>query len=252
MSYDLDHVAIALRDVTGPLAVLVGELGGTVLGGGDAAGFRAMQVRLGDGGDGMTVELLEPWNRAQSEFLERFLAKHGEGLHHLTFKVPDLAGELERLQDLGFDPVGVNLANPMWREAFLPPSQAGGTVVQIAQPGWEQPPMEELLPLARRGDTTWGTPWWREPPSRAARAAVLERVVVATPSLDDAARLFGEVLGGAPDGEGAGRRGFRWPGGRVLVEEGPEVPAGIDRLELAWVEEVTRCIGGAEFRFRAW
>ena len=35
----------------------------------------------------MTIELLEPWAVEQTDFLERFLARHGDGPHHLTFKV---------------------------------------------------------------------------------------------------------------------------------------------------------------------
>lgn len=55
--FDLDHVAIALRDVGPTLHALVGELGASVLFGGANFGFRAMQV---DGGD-LRIELLEPW-----------------------------------------------------------------------------------------------------------------------------------------------------------------------------------------------
>ena len=84
---DLDHVALATRDVRDALDVLVGELGGTVLFGGNSVGFRPMQLRLGDATGGMNVELLEPWDVERNDFLERFVARHGAGAHHLTFKV---------------------------------------------------------------------------------------------------------------------------------------------------------------------
>ena len=48
MSTRLDHVALATTDVTEPLRVLVGELGGTILAGGHSVGFRPMQVHMGD------------------------------------------------------------------------------------------------------------------------------------------------------------------------------------------------------------
>ena len=100
----LDHVALATRDVAGPLDTLVGELGGLVLSGGHGVGFRPMQVFLGDDRGGMKVELLEPWEPERNDFLERFVARHGAGPHHLTFKVPDLAAAIEDVRAAGYYP----------------------------------------------------------------------------------------------------------------------------------------------------
>ena len=132
----LDHLALATPDPNAALASLVGDLGATVLGGGDAIGFRWVQVFLGHDqapNSGMKLELITPWEPENNDFLQRFIARHGEGPHHLTFKVSNLAAELSRLRDLGFEPVGVNLSNPEWREAFLLPRQSHGTVVQLAE-----------------------------------------------------------------------------------------------------------------------
>src|SRR5262249_19769599 len=90
----LDHVALPTRDAGAPLATLVGELGGTVLSGGLAVGYRPMQVHLGDARSGMKVELLEPWAVESNDFLDRFLTRHGDGPHHLTYKVDDLDATL--------------------------------------------------------------------------------------------------------------------------------------------------------------
>lgn len=58
--YDLDHIALAAPDTSAALEFLTGDLGGTILFGGQAIGFRPMQVWLGSAdGDGMPVELLE-------------------------------------------------------------------------------------------------------------------------------------------------------------------------------------------------
>ena len=46
--YDLDHVALAAADTSDALRFLTGALGGTVIFGGQAIGFRPMQVWLGD------------------------------------------------------------------------------------------------------------------------------------------------------------------------------------------------------------
>src|SRR6185295_10809258 len=106
--YDLDHVALAASDTSDALRFLTGTLGGRVIFGGQAIGFRPMQVWLGtDGGDGMPVELLEPWAVDKNDFLARFVARHDAGPHHLTFKVPALAAALERVRATGFHPVNI-------------------------------------------------------------------------------------------------------------------------------------------------
>ena len=63
-------------------------------------------------------------------FLERFLAARGAGPHHFNFVVDDIGEALARIRALGIEPVGVNLANPYWKEAFLHPRVAHGIVIQ--------------------------------------------------------------------------------------------------------------------------
>ncbi len=132
-------------------AVAVGELGGTIFAGGDGYGFRWVQVRIGEAAAGMTVELLIEWQPEQNDFLARFLQRHGPGQHHLTFKVPDLAATLGRVQQAGFRPVSVNLTDPNWKEAFLQPREAHGTVVQLAQVHPDHPGTPELVVGAEAG-----------------------------------------------------------------------------------------------------
>ena len=88
--YDLDHVALAAADTRAALRFLTGDARRhRSSSAAQAIGFRPMQVWLGDrDGDGMPVELLEPWDVEQNDFLARFVARHGAGPHHLTFKVP--------------------------------------------------------------------------------------------------------------------------------------------------------------------
>ncbi len=220
---DLDHVALGVRAAQPYLDVLVGEWGGKVREGGTAVGFRAMQVTLG----GMHVELLEPWEPEQNDFLLRFLDRHGEGPHHLTFKVPDLAAEVDRLRTLGQEPVQIDLANVWWKECFLMPQSAHGTVVQIAQSALDDP--AAMASLAHLPDP-WQRPWWQEPPAPAPEQVSLERVMLTSPEPGDAAAFFSDVLGGeltqGPDGYE-----LSWPGGgRLAVRTG--AGRGIDYLEI--------------------
>lgn len=248
---DLDHVALALHDVTDALSVLVGEFGATILYGGQTAGFRPVSVFLGDGSEGMQVELLEPWAVETNDFLARFLTRHGEGPHHLTFKVTDLASEVDRVRTEGYEPVGVDLDSPWWKEAFIHPKQAHGTVVQLAQSSWEVPPggWEELIKLRRAEGPDADRRWWQEPPPRAARGAILKRVVMSTPVIEETRTFFGGLLRGQVEASTEATIDFVWPGsGRLRLEQRDDVQPGVDRLEcLHDGPREERVIGGTRF-----
>lgn len=216
-----DHVALATDDVAPALAVLVGELGGTVISGGTPGSFRALQLRLGDAEDGMTIELLEPWDLSQGDFLRRFLDQHGAGPHHLTFKTSDILAELERLQSLGYDPVGVQVESDFWREFFLRPSDGHGTVIQIAQLLVEEPPMAERMETL----SLWSAQWWPDV-TTGPGAAVLDRVVLGSPDPEATCRFFSDVLGGTRQ-EGMS---VSWGRDRIHVVDSPT--AGVLRLDV--------------------
>jgi catechol 2,3-dioxygenase-like lactoylglutathione lyase family enzyme len=224
---DLDHVAIASRDVRELLDVLVGRFGSPVIFGGFNFGFRAMQVDCGD----LRIELLEPHNIEQNDFLERFLQRNGPGPHHLTFKTDDIEAMLVRVADAGFHPVGVNIDNPWWREAFIHPKEAGGTVVQIAQS--EMDPMSldpELIPESIRGPGPGK--WWPDPPEPATERTRLRRVVVTSDEMSNALALYGDLLGGERVDHGDGWAELGWPGGgKIRIEHAAGRPEGIDRIE---------------------
>jgi methylmalonyl-CoA/ethylmalonyl-CoA epimerase len=126
---ELDHVAVAVHSIRDALRLYRDALGGEYLMGGDAGGtWRWVQLRFPGGGK---VELLEPLGEG---FLSRFLAKRGEGLHHVTFKTDDIRAAIAHVERLGYELVDVSLDDPHWKEAFMRPSGAHGTLIQIAQP----------------------------------------------------------------------------------------------------------------------
>jgi catechol 2,3-dioxygenase-like lactoylglutathione lyase family enzyme len=239
----LDHVALATRDAGPPLAVLVGDLGGTVLSGGLAIGYRPMQVHLGDATSGMKVELLEPWRAQENDFLDRFVTRHGDGPHHLTFKVDDLERTLDDVASAGLDAVGVDLSFPIWKEAFLQPRDAHGTVVQLAESSSpEKSPLEEYERVASQGirlmegEGEGGEKeeqWWPDPPPRAEPRSYLRRVVMATPDLGAATAFFTGLLAGTEAATETGRVDLTWPGGgSIRLEQRDDRGPGIDRLEV--------------------
>jgi hypothetical protein len=228
---DLDHVAIATLDIAATLATAVGELGGVVVHGGDGYGFRWVQTRLGTGTTGMTVELLVVWQPEVNDFLARFVERHGVGVHHMTFKVEDLRATLAHCERLGLHPVGVNLDNPEWREAFLQPREAHGTVVQLAQTQYGPGDFAAMVTQAERTGRAEGTPiWWPEPPARGEAPVMLERVVIGSPDRPAAMSFFSEFLGGSVLADDAHVTDLWWPGGgQVRLVDAPR--AGVVRLE---------------------
>ena len=206
----LDHVALAAPSITPLLDRYRGDLGGTWVGGDPTIGYTFSQVRFANG---MKVEVLEPHRVAEFDFLQRFLERHGAGPHHYTFKVRSLVDVLEGVTAAGYEPTGVSLGSEHWKEAFLPPRQAGGIVVQLAQATGEPetpPPPGLVVP-------------------RVARPALLGRIVHLVRSLADARRLFVGVLGGQVIDRGAGWLELAWPGpGRIGFLE-PEPGSQWDR-----------------------
>jgi catechol 2,3-dioxygenase-like lactoylglutathione lyase family enzyme len=185
----LDHIAVAVERWTDAWPRYVHQLGGTWHSGGVNTGFSPAQLRYANG---TKVEILQPWEPEANPFLRRFLDHSGPGPHHLTFKVPDIEDALERAERVGFEPVGVQLSDPHWKEGFLHPRQATGVVVQLAQADYDwSSPAPEGFPPTR---------------PRASRASLLH-VTHAVRDLDSTLGLFHELLGGAVTGRA------RAPGG---------------------------------------
>ncbi|HEY2638421.1 MAG TPA: VOC family protein [Streptosporangiaceae bacterium] len=172
----LDHVAVGTSQLSDGWDLFGGLLGGSWAYGGNSPGFWWGQLRFSAG---PKVELLTPTGGADSAFLEQFLAGRGPGFHHLNFIVPDIAATLGTMAALGLEPVGVRLENPAWKEAFLRPRDAFGTVVQVAEQAG--PPMVTPPPAGLA-----------EPGPSCALSVVEQRVS----DVDRATRLFREVLGG--------------------------------------------------------
>ncbi len=183
----LDHVAHAVprwEDVWDRYAF---DLGARWSSGGPGPGFAPGQIAFANDA---RLEMLMPWDVEVNDFLARFLADHGPGAHHLTFKVPRLEVALEQVAAAGYQPIGVDLTNPEWMEAFIHPRQASGVVVQLAEAPvpWSGPPPAGF-PTDRR----------RHPDGTPVAPAELLRVVHAVADLDRAADLFVGVLGGRVD-----------------------------------------------------
>ncbi|MCU1430605.1 MAG: Glyoxalase/Bleomycin resistance protein/Dioxygenase superfamily [Actinomycetia bacterium] len=243
--FDFDHIAIAATDTAPALRFLTGALGGTVIFGGQSIGFRPMQVWVGDqAGNGMAVELLEPWEPERNDFLARFVERRGDGPHHLTFKVPSLDDALERARAAGATPVKVDTSDPEWKEAFLMPRDAHGTVVQLAESDGDFGTRAQLLEYVAANGPNSHPRWWVDPLPASAAPAQLRRVVLGTPTLDATVSFFADFLEGEIEAKRDGRVELVWPrGARIAIEHRPDKPPGVDRLEVAGLAEPVELIG---------
>ena len=202
MTVVLDHLAIGTPALTDGWELFGGILGGAWMYGGDSPGFWWGQLSFAAG---PKIELMTPTGGPDAAFLERFLASRGAGPHHFNFIVSDIEATLARIRALGIEPVGVNLSNPYWKEAFLHPRSAHGIVIQVAQQAGSlrvAPPME--LP---------------EPGPPTSFDLIEHRVG----DLSGATRLFREVLDGQLEAGTDDAAELTWPGGkriRLVREDG--------------------------------
>src|ERR1700716_2832373 len=118
----LDHIGIAVKSLAEARKFFEDVLG---------ARF-AHQVSSEDAGytlavfdlNGLTIELLEPLGA--NSFLHKFLEKRGEGMHHLTFNVPDSKRKTAALKEQGVRIVDETEWSPNSFEAFISPRAAHG------------------------------------------------------------------------------------------------------------------------------
>ncbi|WP_116107180.1 methylmalonyl-CoA epimerase [Lewinella sp. IMCC34191] len=85
------------------------------------------------GGAEAKLELVAPENQAGP--IQKFLEKRGPGIHHLAFEVDDIAAEMRRLREDGFE-----LLQELPSEGadnklvcFLHPRSTNGVLVEICQ-----------------------------------------------------------------------------------------------------------------------
>lgn len=128
----VDHVGIAVRDKEYAERFLTDILGGVkvideswVYGGQE---FNWAYFMIGQQGMLELISSSDPDN-----FVNRFIDKRGEGLHHVTLQVEDLLEAVEYLKSRGIRVVDVNTENPAWKEAYISPKDAFGVLIQLAE-----------------------------------------------------------------------------------------------------------------------
>ncbi len=127
----IDHIGIAVQNINDALEFFQ-----------DALGMKLERIESEEGGRTQVaflpvgtsdVELVEPQDAESG--LAKFLAKRGEGVHHICFEVDDIDAALARLKEHGAQLIDetprVN-ANGT-RYAFVHPKIAHGVLIELYQ-----------------------------------------------------------------------------------------------------------------------
>lgn len=130
MTFSIDHLGIAVKSLAAAkeiyeklgLSVSPEEIV-------EQEKVRLVMVPVGDS----RLELLEP--TSEESTIAKFLAKRGEGLHHVCLRVPDLVAIVEKLKKDGVRLVSeeIKLGAGGHRYVFVHPASAGGVLLELVQ-----------------------------------------------------------------------------------------------------------------------
>ena len=128
--FSIDHIGVAVKSLAAAKSIYE-KLGLRVSAEEvvEAEQVRVVMVPLGES----RLELLEP--TSQDSVIARFIAKRGEGLHHVSLQVPNLIAAVERLKKDGVrlvtDEIKVGAGGH--RYVFVHPSSAGGVLLELVE-----------------------------------------------------------------------------------------------------------------------
>ncbi|MDF1700221.1 MAG: methylmalonyl-CoA epimerase [Planctomycetota bacterium] len=128
----VDHIGIAVADLEAGKR-LYGEVFGLDLVFEEEVPSERVRVAAFDGG-GMKLELLASTDPDGP--IGRFVAKRGEGIHHVCYRVADVAAVLAHLRAQGLRTLDETPRPGAGgcQVAFIHPKSAGGVLVEISQP----------------------------------------------------------------------------------------------------------------------
>jgi methylmalonyl-CoA epimerase len=95
----------------------------------DSEQVRLVMVPLGHS----RLELLEP--TSENSPIAKFISKRGEGLHHVSLRVPDLSAVVEKLKKDGVRLVSneIKVGAGGHRYVFVHPNSAGGVLLELVE-----------------------------------------------------------------------------------------------------------------------
>lgn len=130
MTFRIDHLGIAVKSLAAAKGIYE-KLGlsvspeETV----EQEKVRLVMVPVGES----RLELLEA--TSEDSTIAKFIAKRGEGLHHVCMRVPDLAAAVAKLKKDGVRLVAeeIKVGAGGHRYVFVHPSSAGGVLLELVE-----------------------------------------------------------------------------------------------------------------------
>ena len=130
MTFQIDHLGIAVKSLAAAKGIYE-KLGLTVSPEEtvEQEKVRLVMVPVGES----RLELLEATSADSA--IAKFIAKRGEGLHHVCMRVPDLAAAVEKLKRDGVRLVSeeIKVGAGGHRYVFVHPSSAGGVLLELVE-----------------------------------------------------------------------------------------------------------------------
>src|SRR3989454_10250884 len=141
-SMRVNHLAIAVRDIDAALAFFrrhfpIVPMHERLLG--HTGDYTWCDFFIGD----FKLELIA--SAAQGSFVERFIAKRGEGLHHLSLEAADFDATIAALERGGVRVVDRFDAGAEGKTAFISPRSAFGTLIQFWSAFGDEPPRPKIV-----------------------------------------------------------------------------------------------------------
>ena len=128
--FTIDHLGIAVKSLATAKSIYE-KLGMTVSAEEtvEAEQVRLVMVPVGES----RLELLEP--TSESSTIAKFIAKRGEGLHHISLRVPDLSAAVEKLKKHGVRLVSeeIKVGAGGHRYVFVHPASTGGVLLELVE-----------------------------------------------------------------------------------------------------------------------
>jgi methylmalonyl-CoA epimerase len=130
MNFAIDHLGIAVKSLAAAKAIY--ERLGLNVSAEETVEHEKVRLVMVPVGESR-LELLEP--TSEDSTIAKFIAKRGEGLHHVCMKVPDLRAAVEHLKKDGVKLVSEEIKTGAGghQYVFVHPSSAGGVLLELVQ-----------------------------------------------------------------------------------------------------------------------
>jgi methylmalonyl-CoA epimerase len=130
LGFSIDHLGIAVKSLAAAKAIY--ETLGLSVSPEEVVAqeqVRLVMVPVGES----RLELLEA--TSEDSTIAKFIAKRGEGLHHVCLRVPDVRAAVERLKKDGVRLVSdeIKIGAGGHEYVFVHPSSAGGVLLELVQ-----------------------------------------------------------------------------------------------------------------------